>query len=119
MPIEAIRKVVSILFGAGLTLGCSLLLGWLILARLKGLAQTITKRESLLFSLAIGAAALSSWVFLLCAAGLVYDAVLWATAVLISLAWWRGPGTVTYAPEFPAKQEDRFWLLLLAAIAAF
>ena len=124
MPIEAIRKVVSILFGAGLTLGCSLLLGWLILARLKGLAQTITKRESLLFSLAIGAAALSSWVFLLCAAGLVYDAVLWATAVLISLAWWRGRRTLTHAPDFRPEQEghepgDRFWLLLLAAIAAF
>ena len=69
MPIEAIRKVVSILFGVGLTLGCSLLLGRLILARLKGVAETLTGCESLLFSFAIGAAALSNWVFLLCAAG--------------------------------------------------
>ena len=119
MPIEAIRKVVSILFGAGLTLGCSLLLGRLILARLKGVAETLTGRESLLFSFAIGAAALSNGVFLLCAAGFVYDAVLWGSALLILLAWWRGRQTLAHLPEFPSEPGDRFWFLLLGVIAAF
>ena len=40
MQIEAIRKVVSILFGAGLTVGCALLIGRLILARLRGVAHS-------------------------------------------------------------------------------
>ena len=119
MPIEAIRKVVSILFGAGLTLGCSLLLGQLILARLKGVAETLTGRGSLLFSFALGAVALSNWVFLLCAAGLVYDAVLWGSALLILLAWWRGRQTLADLPEFPSEPGDRFWLLLLGGITAF
>ena len=120
MPIEAIGKVVSILFGAGLTLGCSLLVGRLILGRLKGVAETLTRREGLLFSFAIGAAALSNWVFLLCAAGFVYDAVLWGTALLILLAWWRGRRTLgRFVKEFPPEQGDRYWLLLLGVVAAF
>ncbi len=119
MPIEAIRKVASILFGAGLTLGCSLLLGRLIMVRLKGVAETLTRRENLLFSLAIGAAALSNWVFLLCAAGFVYDAVLWGTALVILLAWWRWRPTLAHLPKFPSEPGDRFWFLLLGVIAAF
>jgi 4-amino-4-deoxy-L-arabinose transferase-like glycosyltransferase len=128
MPLPALGKLVSILFGAGLTVTVAYLLGRLcqriFRERLSGLAAT----EARLFAFAAGAACLSNLVFLLAATRLVYDAALLLLAALIAAAWWRwrGPAqTGLSVPRLPsphalqAQQDGQIvWktLLLLAAV---
>jgi len=120
MPLAALAKVVSILFGAGLTVTVAYLLGrlWqrLFRERLKGLTRTETR----LFAFAVGAACLSNLVFLLSAARLVYDAALVALAALTLAAWWRWRGSLPAHRDFEAEPNDRIvWKTLLLPIVVF
>jgi hypothetical protein len=120
MPFAALGKVVSILFGAGLTVTVALLLGRLCQIFLGERLSGLTRIEVNLFAFAVGAACLSNVVFLLSAARLVYDASLLAVAVVTFAAWWRWrqPGPTLQA--FEEDEGDRIvWKTLLFGAAAF
>ena len=109
-------KVGSLLGGAALTVLVSFLLGMLILRLATRLASRLTRAEFFLFSYAVGAACLSLLVFLVCAAGLVYD----LTFVLISVgtvaAWWRRGRGPSAGEEFPLESGVRSWNWVLGLI---
>lgn len=120
MSPAALHKVVSILFGSGLTLIVAALLGRLYQRALRERLTTLTRVEVRLFAFAVGAALLSNLVFLLCAVRLVYDAAFFALAVLILAAWWRWRPVPAVVRTFPVVEEQvAFWNLVLLLIAAF
>ena len=99
-----------------MTVLVSFLLGMLILRLATRLASRLTRAEFFLFSYAVGAACLSLLVFLVCAAGLVYD----VTFVLISVgtvaAWWRSGRGPSGGEEFPLESGVRSWNWVLGLI---
>ena len=90
------------IFAAGLTLATAGFLGRALLGPASRVRAALAPQEYRLFSLGIGAAALSLAVLALALAGLVYDASFWALAVLATAAWWkwgRGRGGEAALPE--------------------
>ena len=84
------KTVLQILFGAGLTVGTSLALGSLLLARLRG---EFRRTEFALFSFLCGSAALSLLIFLLGTVHLVSRGVLQVLALaLVAAAVWFNRG---------------------------
>src|SRR4051794_31574805 len=73
-------QAVYILLGAILTVASAVALGGLILERLR---VPFDPAEKTLFSFLIGAAGMSTIVYLLCAVGLIYKGVLIALAILL------------------------------------
>ncbi|MEX2303375.1 MAG: glycosyltransferase family 39 protein [Bryobacterales bacterium] len=120
MPLAALGKVASILFGAGLTVAIAFLLGRLYQRALGERLSGLTRTETQLFAFAAGAACLSNVVFLLSAVRLVYDASFVAVAILTAAAWWKWRRPVPAQRRFEAEPNERIvWIALLAGIAAF
>jgi hypothetical protein len=119
MPFAALEKVASILFGAGLTVAVSFLLGKLCQRAFRERLSGLTRTETQLFAFAVGAACLSNVVFLLSAGRLVYDASVVAVAVFTAAAWWRWRQPVLSHRRFESEANDRIvWKALLVGIAA-
>jgi 4-amino-4-deoxy-L-arabinose transferase-like glycosyltransferase len=120
MPFAALGKVISILFGAGLTVTAAFLLGRLCQRIFRERLSGLTRTEARLFAFAVGAACLSNLVFLISAARLVYDAALVALAALIAAAWWRWRGPLTPSRTYQAEPDAQIvWKALFLVIAVF
>lgn len=116
--LDAARQLAGVLVGGCATVLVACLLGRIVLGQARGLRGELSESEGWLLSFALGAALLSSVVFVLCAAGLIYDASVWIVGVGVALAWARW-GRWTWEPRSEeSSPEDRSWLWLLGAPAA-
>lgn len=116
--LDAARQLAGVLFGGCATVLVACLLGRIVLGQARGLRGELSESEGWLLSFALGAALLSSVVFVLCAAGLIYDASVWIVGVGVALAWARW-GRWTWEPRSEESDpEDRSWLWLIGAPAA-
>lgn len=116
--LDAARQLAGVLFGGCATVLVACLLGRIVLGQARGLRGELSESEGWLLSFALGAALLGSVVFVLCAAGLIYDASVWIVGVGVALAWARW-GRWTWEPRSEESgPEDRSWLWLLGAPAA-
>jgi hypothetical protein len=104
-------QVAQILFAAAFTGVTSLLLGKLLL---KLLRLPLYRSEELFLGFVLGAAGLSTLVFLLSVAGLAYSWIFFLTGcAILALAWWRGAFRFT-AERLPAVPRN--WMLLFLVL---
>jgi hypothetical protein len=119
MPSAALSKVVSILFGAALTVTVAYWLGRLWQRILGEPLRGLTRTEARLFAFAVGAACLSNLVFLLSAARLVYDATFITLAAVTAAAWWRWRKPLPPRGAFEIEPDQRIvWKSLLLLVVA-
>ena len=105
------REVFSILFGAGFTVGVSVALGSLLVARLR---LTLYRLEAALIAFVAGSGLLSFAIALLCGAHLARKGVfLWGGLGIIALAWWstRGRPKRRELPAVPLDWLTAFWIV--------
>jgi len=116
---ESAGKLASVLFGGLFTVLTAALLGRILLARLSRVAERLTRAEGWIFSLAVGAAALSMAVFALCAAGLVYDATFWLAGLAVLLGWRRWGRWPASQADMESQDLSWLWRIFVLASAAF
>lgn len=112
-------KVLSVVFGAGVTVGVAWCFGQVLLARLR---LGLSRGERPVYALALGAAVLSLALFIMAALRFVYDASLLGLALFAAFAAWRwGRSGDAAEPLDPLPHRWRvlFWAVWLpfAAIA--